>query len=110
MRPGRSNASASERRERKLPVPAENDSPQPKRRTAVKNHPGVYRRPIGAKKWRYEITYVDSSGRRRWQTIGDSLDQAQAALEEITGRKRRGERILPGRRSFAEVADEWLER
>src|SRR5437870_4332966 len=92
-------------------MPEPNDTPQaPKRRVSVKNHPGIYRRPIGAKRWRYEITYVDSAGRRRWQTIGDNLEQAQVALEEITGRKRRGEKVIPGRRTFADVADDWLAR
>lgn len=91
-------------------MPDENDTQPPKRRERVKNHPGVYRRSIGAKRWRYEITYVDSSGRRRWQVIGDNLEQAQVALEEITGRKRRGEKVIPGRRTFAEIADDWLAR
>ena len=109
VRPGCSNAPASEQGE-EASVPAENDTPPPKRRTAVKNHPGVYRRPIGAKRWRYEITYLDSSGRRRWQTTGDSLEQAQVALEDITGGKRRGEKVIPGRRTFADVADDWLAR
>jgi integrase len=89
-------------------VPIENDSHPAKRRERVKNHPGIYRRPIGAKKWRYEITYLDSTGRRRWQTTGDGLEQAVVALEEITGRKRRGEKVIPGRRTFEMVADEWV--
>src|SRR4051794_20454939 len=91
-------------------MPEPQGTPPPKRRTAVKGHPGVYRRPIGHKRWRYEISYRDSGGVRRWQTTGDSLEQAQAALDEIIGKKRRNELVVPGRRAFGVVADEWLSR
>ncbi len=78
------------------------------RRVLVKGRRGIYYR-IGADgKRAYEITFYDSDGKRRWQTTGSNLKEAEAALEEIRGRKRRKERIAPSRATFADVAATWL--
>ena len=78
------------------------------RRTKVKGKPGVYFRELGGRR-RYEITYVDSDGRRRWQTVPgfDNLDEAEAALGDVQQRLRKGERVAPSRQSFSELHDEW---
>ena len=60
-----------------------------KRRTKVDGKPGTDYRKIGSRR-RYEVTYLDLDGRRRWQTVPgfDNLDAAEAVLGELTHRKR----------------------
>jgi integrase len=82
------------------------------RRRPVKRHPGIYYRPrpdgkVGPP---YEISYLDSSGRRRWEIIHANLDAAETRRAELRIRRRRGERIEPCRQSFEQYAGEWLER
>lgn len=79
---------------------------KPSRRTKTR-WPGVYYReaPNGR---RYEISFADSTGRRRWRTVEGGEKDARAALEEVRGRKRKGERIAPSRATLAEVAEVWL--
>ena len=59
---------------------------------------------------RYEITHLDSDGRRRWQTVKgyDDLDEAQGDLVRINHKLRRGERVAPSKQTFDQIADEWL--
>ena len=82
------------------------------RRRPVPRHPGIYYRPCPDGKIAppYELAYLDSNGRRRWQVIHGSLEDAEARRAELRLRRRRGERIEPTRRLFAEYAREWLER
>ena len=82
------------------------------RRRPVPHHPGIYFRPRadGRTAPPYEIAYLDSSGRRRWQVIHGSLEDAEAKRAELRLRRRRGERIEPTRQTFAEYSREWLER
>jgi hypothetical protein len=54
-------------------------NPRPRRRP-VARHPGIYYRPqpggrVGPP---YEIAYLDSTGRRRWQVVYGSLNDAEA--------------------------------
>jgi integrase len=79
------------------------------RRTKVKGKPGIYYRQVG-KRRRYEVTYLDTDGRRRWQTIAgyDNLDDAEAALEEKKGRLRRGEQVRPSRATFGDLVEQWM--
>src|SRR4051794_8879677 len=79
------------------------------RRTRVAKHPGIYFRNGADGKRRYEVTYLDSTGRRRWQRVEGNLEDAQATLDDVKGRKRRGERVAPTKATFAEYADAWLE-
>jgi hypothetical protein len=58
----------------------------------------------------YEICYLDSTGRRRWEIVHGNLDLAEARRSELRLRRRRGERIEPCRQTFAQHAGEWLER
>src|SRR5919204_791645 len=82
------------------------------RRRPVARHPGIYYRPRPGGKVAppYEISYLDSTGRRRWAVVHGSLDDAEAKRAELRLRRRRGERIEPVRKSFEEYAWEWLER
>jgi integrase len=68
-------------------------NPKPPRRVRVER--GIYRNPSTG---RLEIEYTDETGRVRWKTIGGSLIQARLARSKAQGE----------RRSFAEVAEEWL--
>ena len=78
------------------------------RRTKVKGKQGIYFREVGGCR-RYEITYLDSDGRRRWQTVPglDNLDEAEHAVVEIKSKLNKGERVAPSRQSFAELSEEW---
>jgi integrase len=82
------------------------------RRRPVKRHPGIYYRPRpdGKVTPPYEIPYLDSDGKRRWQVVHGSLEEAEAKRSELRLRRRRGEQIRPCRLTFAEEADLWLER
>jgi integrase len=78
-----------------------------KRRTSVKGHPGVYWHKVAGGR-RYEISYVDSKGRRRWKTVDGNLDDAQAARNDLHQQMRRGARVAPTKKTVAEFVDEWL--
>ena len=82
------------------------------RRRPVKNHPGLYyrSRPDGKVGPPYEFNYLDSNGRRRWESVRGNLDVAEARKAELRLRRRRGERIEPTRQTFAQYAEAWLER
>lgn len=82
------------------------------RRRPVPRHPGIYYRPRPGGKVAspYELCYLDSVGKRRWQVIHGSLEDAEAKRAELRLRRRRGERIQPSRQSFEQHATEWLER
>jgi integrase len=82
------------------------------RRKAVPRHRGIYYRPRTDGKIAppYEIFYVDSVGKQRWETVDGSLEDAEARRADLRIRRRRGERIAPTRQTFAEYAHEWLNR
>jgi hypothetical protein len=49
------------------------------RRTRVDGHRGIYWRPgAGRRSKAYEITFVDETGRPRWETIDGGLGEAVA--------------------------------
>jgi integrase len=90
------------------------------RRTKLPGHKGIYYRDVAVpredgkgfkarKKRLYEITYTDSSKRRRWQVVGPSLEDTEAELAAIKTRLRRGERFSPTKTTLAEIAGKWLE-
>jgi integrase len=68
---------------------------------------GIYFRQTATGR-RYEIGYQGSDGRWRWRVVDGGLKQARAARAEVISKLARGERVAPGRQSFAEVADAWL--
>jgi integrase len=82
------------------------------RRRPVSRHPGIYYRPRpdGKVAPPYEVSYLDSSGKRRWDVIHGNLGVAEARRAELRLRRRRGERIQPCRQTFAEYAEQWLAR
>jgi integrase len=85
----------------------------PSRRTKTKGKPGIYHRDVregSRSRRRYEITFLDSDGTRRWKTIPglDNLDDAEAMLVAVKGKLIKGERVAPSKLTFAELADEWL--
>jgi integrase len=78
------------------------------RRIRSARHAGVYYRELDNGRRRYEITYIDSDGRRRWQVVDGGERDAVAARAEIVTAKRKGQRVAPSRRRFQQVAEEWL--
>jgi integrase len=77
------------------------------RRIRVNGRRGIYYRDTPAGR-RYEITFLDSDGKRRWRTLNGSLRDAEAALEEVRGKMRRGERVAPSKLTFAAYGETWL--
>jgi site-specific recombinase XerD len=59
---------------------------------------------------RYEFNYLDSNGSRRWEVVHGNLEIADTRKAELRLRRRRGERVEPNRQTFAQYAEEWLER
>jgi integrase len=80
------------------------------RRTSA-GKPGVFF-SLNAKGERvYEYWYRDSSGVRRWETVGTcKLSEAVAMRGDKQAKKQRGERLVGGDARFTEVAAQWLER
>jgi integrase len=78
------------------------------RRTSVANRPGIYYHETSNGQRRYEISYTDSDGRRRWKTVEGDLKAAQKARADISTRIDKGERVAPTRATIAEVAPEAL--
>jgi integrase len=74
----------------------------------VSGHPGVYFRIGRDGRRRYEITFVDSTGTRRWRTVDGNLAAAIADRRAVEHRKDRGERIVATRATLNEVADSYL--
>ena len=82
------------------------------RRKAVPRHRGIYYRPRvdGKIAPPYEVFYVDSAGKQRWETVDGSLEDAEARRADLRLRRRKGERIAPTRQTFEEYARHWLDR
>ncbi len=78
------------------------------RRTRSSRYPGVYYRD-GKTGRRYEISFSDSDGRRRWKVVDGGEKEALAALDDVRTRKRKGERVAPTRVTLGEVWKPWLD-
>ncbi len=78
------------------------------RRLSVSGRRGIYYRERQDGRRRYEIGYRDSAGKQRWKAVPGNLKDSEAALEEVRGRLRRGERVAPTNQTFEDVARAWL--
>lgn len=77
------------------------------RRERVK--PGIYRRINGDGSTIYELTYRDSDGRQRRETVGAKLREAEARLAQVKADMSRGVRIAPKRDlTVKAAAEEWF--
>jgi Phage integrase, N-terminal SAM-like domain len=85
--------------------------PLPRRRP-VPRHPGIYYRPRrdGKVAPPYEIRYLDSNGKYRWEVVHGNLEAAEARRAELRLRRRRSERVEPCRQTFEQYARERLDR
>jgi integrase len=81
---------------------------QPPRRVKAGRTPGVYYREPRPGRRSYEVSYVDSDGRRRWKAGFPTERAAKDFLADVTSRRNRGERIAPSRKTLAEVTKVWL--
>lgn len=78
--------------------------------TREKVKPGIWRRKSARGRWVYEITYRDSDGRQRRQTVNGGAREAETALAEIKAKMGRGQRVAPNPRlTFAVAAEAWIE-
>lgn len=57
----------------------------------------------------FEFWYIDSDGKRRWQTVHGKLSEAVAGREDKHARKRKGERVAPSKLTLGEFAETWIE-
>jgi hypothetical protein len=85
------------------------DRQKPPRRKSIKGHPGVYYRKAKSGERTYEVTYLDSTGQRRWSTIQGDLEAADKALLAIKTMLDQGQKVIPSNRRFKEFASEWFE-
>lgn len=71
---------------------------------------GVYRRRNADGSTTYEITYRDSDGRQRRETVGPKLREAEARLAQVKADMSRGVRVAPRRNlTVAEAAEVWMD-
>ncbi len=107
--PGEVGASRAVAYGKELPMQAKTKP----RRERVPRRRGIYYRldPSTGKRLSgvFEITYYDSAGRRRWQTVEGSVEDADAARSEVVARKRRGERVAPSKLTLMAYAPTWLD-
>src|SRR5581483_7982753 len=86
---------------------------RPARRVSVPRRRGIYYRldPKTGKRIAgiFEITYYDSTGKRRWATVEGSVEDAEQTRANIAGRKRRGEWVAPSKLTLAEYIPTWLD-
>jgi hypothetical protein len=85
------------------------DRQEPPRRKSVKGYPGVYYRKDKKGGRTYEVTYLDSTGQRRWSTINGDLEAADKTLRAIKTKLDLGQKVVPCDRRFEQFASEWLE-
>ena len=81
----------------------------PPRRKRVKGHPGVYYRIRTNGKRTYEVTYLDSTGQRRWSMVDGDLEAADKALRAIKTKLDQRQKVVPSNRRFEELAWDWFE-
>jgi integrase len=68
---------------------------------------GIYKRTSSGPTV-YEITFVDSGGRQRWQTIEGGLREARRARADVVSKLGRGERVVRSHETLAEYVERWL--
>ena len=78
------------------------------RRIKVKGRQGIYYRELESRKRRYEIGYLDSDKKQRWETIDGNLEAAQAKRDAIIARMRGGEIVSPSDLRVGDLLDTWL--
>jgi integrase len=66
---------------------------------------GIYRRTTADGRTRYEIAYLDRSGRQRWETIAKLSDARRRRAELIA--KPQEERQPSSRQAFGDLAEQW---
>jgi integrase len=83
---------------------------QPTRAVArEKVKPGIWRRRNAAGRWTYEVTYRDSDGRQRRETVQGGAKDAETRLAAIKSAMGSGKRVAPNPRlTFASAAEQWL--
>ncbi len=79
-------------------------------RDRVKVAPGVYKRVSADGRDVYEITYRDSDGRQRRQTVHGGKRAAETALAKVKAAKGSGQRVAPmPKLTFAQAAERWMD-
>ena len=82
--------------------------PERTRRELVEKN--IYRRFSADGKPRYELSFVDSDGRQRRQTVEGGIKAARHALADIRARQGHGQRVVPmPNLTFGDAAERWLQ-
>jgi integrase len=79
------------------------------RRVRVPGKACIYRNVTDDGRTRYQFTYVDSQGKRRWKTVEGGLRDAEAARDEMRFKLRRGDRLATTKVKLEELAGSWLQ-
>jgi hypothetical protein len=90
--------------------PGDAEGQGPARRVSVAGKPGIYFRKLSDGSKRYEVSYTDSDGRRRWKMVDGGQRDAERARRAILAEMDKGQRVAPSREKFEIVAERWLER
>lgn len=78
-----------------------------RRHVPLKGHRGIYYSERANGTRTYEVRYVDSEGKQRFEACGDRLKDALERQAQIRVSLGKGERVAPSRKTYGEVADEW---
>src|SRR5437763_835538 len=70
--------------------------------------PGVFKRETSDGRVRYEISYLDRTGKQRWETTGGDLEEAKRRRHALHA-KPLDQRQAPRRELYADVAEAWFE-
>ena len=81
-------------------------NPRRRHRTARR---GVFFRVGRNGRKTYCVSYRDSGGKQRWKNVDGGIREAEAVLDDLKSRMRRGDRVLPSKLTLNEYAATWLE-
>lgn len=77
-------------------------------RQRMKVEPGIWRRTNAQGQPVYEVTFRDSDGRQRRQTVEGGVKAARTALADVKARMGHGKRVVPAPTlTFAQAAERW---
>lgn len=80
----------------------------PSDRQRQRVEPGIWRRTNAQGQPVYEITFRDSDGRQRRQTVSGGVKTARTALADVRGRMGHGKRVAPAPTlTFGQAAERW---
>jgi integrase len=77
-------------------------------RSRQKVERNIYRRRTRRGETRYDVSYLDETGRQRWRTCS-KLTDARQVRADLVSKVARGEVVAPAKVTFGELAESWYE-